>query len=39
MDWDNLEEEMEWEGEDWAWEEDIPTPVYQTWRYDLTAEG
>lgn len=37
MEW--LEEEMEWEGEDWAWEEDMPVPINQTWWFDLTLEG
>lgn len=39
MDWDNLDEEMEWEGEDWYWDDDMPTPVHNAWWYDLTAEG
>lgn len=41
MDWedDDIQEELEWEGEEWAWEEDMPTPLYQTWHWSLTAEG
>lgn len=31
--------EMEWEDDLWAWEGDLPVPIYQTWWYDLTAEG
>lgn len=40
MDWeDEGEEELEWEGDGWVWEEDIPTPLYQTWEWSLTAQG
>lgn len=32
-------EEMEWEdGEEWAWEDDMPTPLHKTWWWDLTCD-
>ena len=38
MDWDDLEEGGEGGyDEDWVWEDDMPTPSYQAWWFDLTA--